>query len=125
MLERTSQNLHLTMGGTHPTTILERHSQHSHLTMGGTHPPPCQKGMANTHIHRHGRTHHIPSEERPNTYIHWHDRTHHLSSKERLNTYIYWHKYSSLDQVWIIIKLDHHWIIIKVGSSSNLHHHQS
>ena len=24
--------------------MLERHSQHVHLTMGGTHPPPCQKG---------------------------------------------------------------------------------
>ena len=38
---RKALHLHLTMGGTHPTTMSERNAQHSHLTMGGTHPPPC------------------------------------------------------------------------------------
>ena len=64
------QQLYLTMGGTHPTSMSERPAQHWHLTMRGTHPTymserictyiwpceehihhTCQKGSALTFDH--------------------------------------------------------------------------
>ena len=70
MLERPTQHLYLTMGGTHPSSMSERHAQHSHLTMGGLACHHVRKARP-TLISDHGRPSLPPCQKGPAlTYDH-------------------------------------------------------